>query len=520
MAAPDAVTDRTVAGPSDQEERGSTATAVGNPNLRKADKEKPFSCDVCGQSFSRRFNLKTHMAIHDPTRSKIVCDVCGLKFYRSGDLTRHWRMHALGHRPFVCEHCGKDFARQDRLRLHIETGKCPNLDADGNPVQPPSEASDETPHDGSQSSSSRRPSDVPRAPPSPNQNGYGYWPPDYPTGAPMNYMNPPLPYAPQPPYPYSYPSASYYPQYPNQPYYPPHYPYNYPGYNGMPPYPMPPHPGGPPFSQPPYMPPPYYPPPVPSQDYQPTANYDPSTSSRRETASGRSSSERSLETLASVTAYAAGIEQQAKDGAPRSREVQPASSVNRRYRSSEVGSPGRFSSTQQGGHILEGSPAHAPPAAASILQSMANHSTQAHTAAAPPVVSSSAPTTTAISSPSKSSMSLSAIRATAEKVMARGEDILLKSKEKQSSTPTVPSDAIREDVDSLKDVETVKEAAHSSSTSCGDGGSPEPSKQPRELRDRRTKDSLLSTSPRQRTRTLEPLSGEEREIEEELEEEV
>ncbi|KAH9487085.1 hypothetical protein JR316_0001153 [Psilocybe cubensis] len=58
----------------------------------KGDPRKKYRCPSCPRAFARAYNLKTHMATHDPNRLKPhVCPQrsCGRSFSRKHDLGRH-----------------------------------------------------------------------------------------------------------------------------------------------------------------------------------------------------------------------------------------------------------------------------------------------------------------------------------------------------------------------------------------------------------------------------------------------
>ncbi|KAL2918135.1 hypothetical protein HK105_202062 [Polyrhizophydium stewartii] len=56
------------------------------------------TCNICGQSFTRLFNLNSHLQSHENVKP-FVCDYCGMSFTRRHDLNRHdalkrhYRMH-------------------------------------------------------------------------------------------------------------------------------------------------------------------------------------------------------------------------------------------------------------------------------------------------------------------------------------------------------------------------------------------------------------------------------------------
>ncbi|KAJ7630596.1 hypothetical protein FB45DRAFT_793163 [Roridomyces roridus] len=61
-------------------------------DLKGGDARKKYRCSACPRAFARAYNLKTHMATHDPNRLKPhVCPhrSCGRSFSRKHDLGRH-----------------------------------------------------------------------------------------------------------------------------------------------------------------------------------------------------------------------------------------------------------------------------------------------------------------------------------------------------------------------------------------------------------------------------------------------
>ncbi|KAF8845349.1 hypothetical protein BDN67DRAFT_961673 [Paxillus ammoniavirescens] len=64
----------------------------GVDDQSKEDPRKKYQCSTCPRAFARAYNLKTHMATHDPNRLKPhVCPhrACGRSFSRKHDLGRH-----------------------------------------------------------------------------------------------------------------------------------------------------------------------------------------------------------------------------------------------------------------------------------------------------------------------------------------------------------------------------------------------------------------------------------------------
>ena len=77
------------------------------------------ACNICGQQFTRRYNLKLHMQVHGDGSKMHKCEYCGKSFTRRYTLLTHTRSHS-GIKLFKCSICGKAFTRQHTLNLHMK----------------------------------------------------------------------------------------------------------------------------------------------------------------------------------------------------------------------------------------------------------------------------------------------------------------------------------------------------------------------------------------------------------------
>ena len=77
--------------------------------------QKPFACDQCPKSFTKKSNLTIHIRVHTGDKP-YHCEFCKKKFSNSSDLRRHQKIHT-GERPYSCDLCPKKFSQSANLIL-------------------------------------------------------------------------------------------------------------------------------------------------------------------------------------------------------------------------------------------------------------------------------------------------------------------------------------------------------------------------------------------------------------------
>ncbi|KAJ3013018.1 hypothetical protein HKX48_005970 [Thoreauomyces humboldtii] len=93
---------------------------------RRSSRVYPCPLDGCLKTFTRKFNLATHIETHNPERSRpFICPDCRKAFLRAHDLERHETVHSKV-KAYTCpdSRCSKRFTRADAVRRHLRKTRC------------------------------------------------------------------------------------------------------------------------------------------------------------------------------------------------------------------------------------------------------------------------------------------------------------------------------------------------------------------------------------------------------------
>ncbi|KAF9174238.1 hypothetical protein BGX21_000748 [Mortierella sp. AD011] len=89
-------------------------------HMMKTPRSHVCDHEGCKKTFDRRYNLQQHLKTHKQNERPYICKVqeCSKAFIRRADLERHARIHS-GDKPFSCSLCDQAFSRTEARRRHV-----------------------------------------------------------------------------------------------------------------------------------------------------------------------------------------------------------------------------------------------------------------------------------------------------------------------------------------------------------------------------------------------------------------
>ncbi len=81
---------------------------------------KTIQCQVCSQSFTRKYSLTRHLKVHNKVANEYECGTCGTKFRKKSRLGRHQKKH-VPKKVLKCPGCDRSYIRPDHFQSHLKT---------------------------------------------------------------------------------------------------------------------------------------------------------------------------------------------------------------------------------------------------------------------------------------------------------------------------------------------------------------------------------------------------------------
>uniref|UniRef100_A0A182K0M8 C2H2-type domain-containing protein n=1 Tax=Anopheles christyi TaxID=43041 RepID=A0A182K0M8_9DIPT len=79
--------------------------------------QRPHECQICKAAFLKKAHLYPHMVSHHGFKA-FQCVVCDKKYSTKQSLNSHTNLHSLTDFPFSCDDCGESFSRLSTLKRH------------------------------------------------------------------------------------------------------------------------------------------------------------------------------------------------------------------------------------------------------------------------------------------------------------------------------------------------------------------------------------------------------------------
>ena len=82
------------------------------------DSVKPYSCDICDNTFRTELHLEKHKSNVHAENVKYICPTCNLTFKTIQGLKHHTENIHLDQKDFECDVCYKSYSSFENLRKH------------------------------------------------------------------------------------------------------------------------------------------------------------------------------------------------------------------------------------------------------------------------------------------------------------------------------------------------------------------------------------------------------------------